>query len=340
MQSGIITPGIKRRLYWSAAVFVSIIIVGTIGYYFIGAKNYSIIDCLYMTAITISTVGFSEIIDLSHNPGGRLFTIFIAFSGIGISTFIISNVAAIIVSGEIQESYKKRKMSKQIETFSDHYIICGAGRVGSHILKELSTTGRLAVIVENDESKINELLEKYPELNYINGDADVEDILVKAGIRNAKGVFVSTGDDNENLVISLTAKFLNPNTKVVTRCLEAVNVDKIKRSGADSVIPENYTAALSMVSDMIRPTISGMLDKMVSDTERNFRLEEVKINEKYAGRPLSELNLNRFPNTLLMAIESNGDWVYIPKPDFILRYPGNLVVITTPEERIKLKELS
>lgn len=117
---------IKKRIYWSGIVFFSILIFGTIGYYFIGGRNYSIIDCLYMTSITISTVGFSEIIDMSHNPGGRIFTIFIAFSGIGIFTFIISNLAASIVGGEIQESYKKRKMNKMMESFKDHYIICGS----------------------------------------------------------------------------------------------------------------------------------------------------------------------------------------------------------------------
>ena len=339
MKTELIPPRIARRFYLSAAALLLILIFGTIGYYYISDKNYSLIDCLYMTVITITTVGFSEIIDMSHNPSGRVFTMFIAFSGLGISTFIISNIAAIIVSGEIQESYKQRKMSKQIGTLENHYIICGVGRVGSHILKELNTMGKMLVVVEKDDSKLSELSELFPELSYIKGDADEENVLLKAGIKSAKGIFASTGDDNENLVITLTAKYLNPNIKVVTRCLEAVNEGKIKRAGADSIIKENYTAAIRMASEMVRPGVLSFIENMEFDRIKNFSFDEILINEKYSGKPLSELHLENYTDTLLFAVLNDNQWTYVPKPDHIIKKSSKLIIVTSVEDRKKLKEI-
>ena len=206
MKQELIPRRIKKRFYWSGAIFISIMIIGTSGYYFFGHGNYSIIDCLYMTSMTISTVGYSEIIDLSNNPAGRIFTIIITFSGIGIFTFITSNMAAIIISGEIQESYKKKKMEKDIKKFKNHYIICGVGRVGRHIYEELQKTEKPVVAIDNNEATINELLDTFPNMNYIIGVADLEEVLEKAGINEAVGIFVATGEDSENLVICLTAR--------------------------------------------------------------------------------------------------------------------------------------
>ncbi len=230
-------------------------------------------------------------------------------------------------------------MNKQIGKFENHYIICGAGRVGSHILKELSTMGKTLVIVEKDESKLSELSELFPDLNYIKGDADEENILIKAGIIKAKGIFASTGDDNENLVITLTSKYLNPNLKVVTRCLEAENEGKMKRAGADSVIKENYTAAIKMASEMVRPDVLSFIENMEFDRIKNFSFDEILVNEKYSGKPLSELHLERCTDTILFAILSDNEWTYAPKPNHILKKTSKLIIVTSVEDRKKLKEI-
>lgn len=325
---------IVKRFTAPMLTLLVILFTGTAGYYYISGGNHSIIDCLYMTVITILTIGFTEVITLDNY--GKLFTIFIAFTGIGTATYIISTFTAMVVEGQLKETFKLRKMEKQVKQLSKHYIVCGAGRVGSAIIKELFETERDFVVVDNSAERLNEISVHYPGLLTIEGDADHEDVLEKAGIKNAVGLFASTGDDNQNLVISLTSKFLNPNTRVVARCLEAANQAKMKKAGADSVITENYIAGMRMASEMIRPTVVNFLDKMLGDKEKNLRVEEVHVSDKHHGKKIVELELDKFPNTLILAIASGNDWVYSPKGEHMLETGCRIVVITTPEERVKL----
>jgi voltage-gated potassium channel len=328
-----------NRFKWAALILFIILIIGTLGYWFLDSGKHSLIDCLYMTVITVTTIGYAEIIDMSGNPAARIFTIFIIFSGVGTSTYILSNLTALIVEGDFKESFKRRRTEKMIKDIDNHYIICGVGRVGSHILKELYTTDRQVIVIEANEQVINQHSEQYPQLVYVIGDASIEDILLKAGIERAIGLFASTGDDNSNLVISLTAKYLNPKIQVVARCLDASNENKLKKSGADSVILENYIAGMRMASEMIRPNMVNFLDNMLSDTEMSLRAEEIELNSEYAGKTIADLHLERFPNTLLLAAVAEKKWIYNPKPEFKLPNNSKIVVITNPSERYLLKDL-
>ncbi len=325
-----------RKFRTPFILLVIILISGTTGYWYIGGGKYSVIDCLYMTVITILTIGYGEIIDLTGNTTGRLFTILIAFLGIGTATYIISTFTALIVEGQLKETFKKRKMEKNIKKLDNHFIICGAGRVGSVILNELYTTGRPCVVIDRDEELIQILSERYPEVMVITGDADLEAVLEKAGIYNAQGIFAATGDDNQNLVISLTSKYINPNIRVVARCLEAANQHKMKKAGADTVITENFIAGMRMASEMVRPTVVSFLDKMLGDKDKNLRVEEVTISSKHTGKRIADIGMDKFNDTLILAVAYDGKWTYSPKGDFELENGCRMVVITTPEEREKL----
>jgi voltage-gated potassium channel len=331
---------IFSRFKLAAIALFAVLVIGTLGYKFLSAYENSLIDCLYMTVITITTIGYSEVIDMTGNPAARIFTIFIIFAGVGTSTFILSNITALIVEGDLKESFKKSKMDKIVKQFENHYIICGVGRVGSHILRELFKTGRKVLIIDNDEATINRVYEKYPDIAYILGDADSEDILTKAGINKAVGIFASTGDDNRNLVISLTAKYINPNIRVVARCLEAINRKKMSKAGADAVISENYIAGMHMASEMVRPEAEKFLDMLLTETQKKIRVEEIKLNERFEGQMIEKLCLTGLPNTILLAVVSDEKWVYNPKPDYIIPKSGKLIVITDPEERSKLEEMN
>ena len=326
-----------RKFRTPFTLLFGILIVGTAGYWYVGSGKYSVMDCLYMTVITILTIGYGEIIDLTNNPSGRFFTILIAFTGIGTATYIISTFTALIVEGQLKETFKKRKMEKSIKKLANHYIVCGAGRVGSVILNELQSTGRDCVVIDRDEEIIHIFNEKYPEVISIVGDADLEEVLEKAGVRSAKGIFAATGDDNQNLVISLTSKFINPGVRVVARCLEAVNYNKMKKAGADAVISENFIAGMRMASEMIRPTVVSFLDKMLADKDKNLRVEEVNIHSRHSGKKILELELDNFPNTLLLAVVSGEEWIYNPNNEHVIGDNSKIVVITNPEERLKLK---
>ena len=317
-------------------LLITILIVGTSGYYYVGEGRYSVMDCLYMTVITILTIGYGEIIDLTYSSYGRLFTIFIAFTGIGTATYIISTFTALIVEGQLKETFKKRRMEKKIKKLKDHYILCGAGRVGSVILHELVSTGRPCVVIDRDEEMIQLVTDRYPEVYAIAGDADIEEVLEKAGIRDAIGIFASTGDDNQNLIISLTSKYINPSMRVVARCLEAANQQKMKKAGADTVITENFIAGMRMASEMVRPTVVSFLDKMLADKDKNLRVEEIEVSEKFHNKIISEIEMEQFKDTLILAISTGEDWSYSPKGDHILIKGCKIVVITTPRERENL----
>ena len=325
---------IAKRFIAPMITLLIILFIGTGGYWYLSDGKHSIIDCLYMTVITILTIGFTEVITLDNT--GKIFTILIAFTGVGTATYIISTFTAIIVEGQLKETFKLRKMEKQVKQLKDHYIVCGAGRVGSAIINELFETNRDFVVVDNRGDMAEEISQKYPGLLLIHGDADQEGILEKAGIKKAKGIFASTGDDNQNLVISLTAKYINPSIRVVARCLEAANQTKMKKAGADSVITENYIAGMRMASEMIRPTVVSFLDKMLGDKDKNLRVEEVHLSEKHHGKKIVELELDKFPNTLILAIALGDDWIYSPKGEHKVEKGCTIVVITTPEERVKL----
>lgn len=305
----------------------------------IGGMEYTVLDSLYMTIITISTIGYGEIIDLSGSPAGRVFTIFIAFSGIGVLTYILLNVTAFIIEGELNEAFRRKKMENVIKKFKGHYIVCGIGRVGFYIVDELHKTKRTHVIIDTERGKMEKALEEFQEKVFIEGDATDNNTLLKAGIKEAGGLFAVTGDDNRNLVISLTAKQLNPGVKVVARCNELTNIEKMKKAGADAVVSPNFIGGLRIASEMIRPTVVSFLDRMLRDKDKNLRIEEVAVPDTYSGKPISSLNLGRHRHVLLLAVKTGEDWVYNPPENYTMQ-PGNtLIFMTTPGERIEVEKL-
>jgi voltage-gated potassium channel len=329
--------GVYRKFVWAGAILLVIILIGTVGYWFIGGRQYSFVDTLYMTVITITTIGFQEVIDLSGNPGGRIFTIFIAISGVGIMAYIVTNLTAMIVEGELTKSFRRRKMEKIAGSYKGHYIICGLGSVGCYIANELHATKRPHVLVDINKNNIEGSLESINDEVFIEGDATDSDTLLKAGIENAAGLFAVTADDNQNLVVSLTAKQLNPRLKVVARCNDIRNSERTKKAGADAVVSPTAIGALRMASEMVRPTVVSFLDIMLRDREKNLRVEELPVPESFVGQPISALNLKKFSRSLLLAVKTTTqDWVYNPPESYVINQNNTLVVMTTPEEREEL----
>ncbi|MCL4457601.1 MAG: potassium channel protein [Nitrospirae bacterium] len=330
---------IYKKFFWVGIALLDILLIGTVGYWFVGEGKYSMLDCLYMTVITIATIGYGEIVDMSNKPAGRIFTMILSFSGIGILTYILSSLTAFVVEGELNETFRRRKMEKMIKKFREHYIICGIEGVGFHIVKELHETQRPHVIVDIDRKKIEKILETFKERVYIEGDATDSDTLLKAGIMEAKGLFAVSGDDNQNLVISLTAKQINPNVRVVARCHDLKNIEKMKKAGADAVVSPTFIGGLRMASEMVRPAVVSFLDTMLRDKQKNLRIEEVLIPDSFAGKSIADLNLKKYHGVLLMAVKTKDDWAYNPPDDYMLKPEDALIFMTTPEERFILEKI-
>ena len=326
---------VSHRIYsgflWSLGVLAAILAVGTIGYRLIGGEQYSLLDCFYMTFITIATIGFSEIVDLSGHPEGRVFTVFVAFAGIAAMTYLTSTVTAFLIEGRINEALWRRRMDKHIHKLKNHYIICGIGRVGRNVAHELTTTHHTYVVVDEDLHAIEVHLEKFPGHVYIHGDASEDDVLQKAHIETARGVFAVTGDDSKNLVISLTAKQLNPAVRVVARCHEIRNTEKMRKAGADAIVSPDFTGGLRIASAMIRPHVVTFLDRMLKSDE-NLRVEEVIVAAGFTERTVGQLDLPD-RNHILLALREDDHWVFNPDAAHVLRAGMTLVIMATPEGR-------
>jgi voltage-gated potassium channel len=332
--------GIKTKIIQTGIALLAVLIVGTFGYYFLTGESSDLFTCFYMTVVTITTIGFNEIIELEKYPGARPFTVFLAFAGIGLLTYFVSTVSALIIEGNLRESYRKIKMEKTISKYRDHYIICGAGRHSLHLIEELVTTKRESIFIEIDAEVIKRVLKKFPLQKYIEGDATHDEILIKAGVEKAKGLFAATTNDNINLVICLSAKRLNPNLKIVSLCSIHNNEAKLEMAGATQIVSPNYIGGLRMASEMLRPTVTSLLDVMLRGRDKNLRFEQIDLNQNNEGKKMGELRLGEFKDTLLIAIKSNDELIFKPEDNYEIKKGDSLIIMTTPDERIKLENFS
>jgi voltage-gated potassium channel len=331
---------IRRKALIAGGLLTLVLGIGTAVYKYIGGAQATLTDSLYMVVITIATIGYGEIIDLSHSPGGRIFTMFLSVTGIGIMTYIMMSLTAFVVEGELNEAFRRRKMDKRIEKLRDHYIVCGADGVGTHVARELAATKRPFIVVDVDREKIERLHGGDDGPAWVVGDATDNTTLEKAGIERAQGLFAVTGDDNMNMVISLSARQLNPKIRVVARCEEARNSDKMQRAGADSAVSPTRIGGLRMASEMLRPAVVNFLDVMLRREDLALRIEELPVPAGVVGRPLATLELHRFHKLLLLAVRTGEeDWTYNPSRDHVMQAGETLVFMGSPAERLQLEQL-
>jgi len=175
----------RNKWFWSGILLVAIVLIGTFGYWLFGQGDFTLFDCLYMVVITIATIGYGEVVDIAGNVGARTFTMFIAVAGIGVLAYLVTNLTAAIVEGELTKSFRRRRMEKLAAKARDHYIICGVGWAGLHIINELRETKRSHVIIDIDRTKVDKNLETMPGEVFIEGDATDNDTLLKAGVEKA-----------------------------------------------------------------------------------------------------------------------------------------------------------
>jgi voltage-gated potassium channel len=324
-----------RRLIGAAAGLCIIVVLGALGYWLLSGQAYSLFDCVYMAFITITTIGFSEVIDVAALPGGRLLTMSIALTGIATVAYLLSNFTAFIIEAELSETFRRNAMENKARKLKDHYIVCGLGRVGLEVVQELCATQRPCVVVDLDRDQLKSAADSLRDLIALDGDATDNDVLLAAGIHKARGLFAVINDDNHNLVICLTAKQLNPRITVVARCRDLRNADKLRAAGADHVVSPAHIGGMRMASEMIRPTVVSFLDIMLRDKDRNLRIEEVEV--AHPGHKIADLHLHEFAETLLLAVRTASSWVYNPPPDHVLEPGSRLVVMTTPHDRAALE---
>ena len=310
-------------------------LIGTAGYRILSEGQASYLDCLYMTWITVVTVGYGEVIDLSHNPAGRIFTMIIGTAGIANIWYSMSKLTVFIVESRFDEVLRRRKMQDRIDHMNAHYILCGIGRVGSNVAHELAVTQRPLVAIDESAEAIALFRERHPNMTVLHGDASDDDLLIKAGVERATGLFAITGDDGKNLLITLSAKQLNPKARVVARCHEVRNIDKLKRVGADAIVSPDFTGGMRIASSMVRPAVVSFLDQMLR-TDEKLRVEEIVLGPDSAPRPLAEA-MPASRDYIVLAVRTAEGWQFNPSGDLTLRSGDTLVAMVTPEGRRQLE---
>lgn len=321
---------------WAAAALAAVLVTGTVGYRLL-APGYGWLDCFYMTFITIATIGYTEVVDTAHNPAARLFTVFIAFTGIAITTYIMSVFTAFLIEGRINTALWRSRMEKNIHKLREHYIVCGVGRVGHNVANELAATRRPYVVIDESMPTIEAHLERHPGTMFIHGDACDDDVLLKGHIETARGVFAVTGDDSRNLLITITAKQLNAQARVVARCHEVRNIEKIRKAGADAIVSPDFTGGLRIASAMLRPHVVTFLDEMLK-SDRDLRVEEIVIPPGFAPRTLESLGL-RSEDYIVLALRTANGWLFNPGASVTLHAKDALVVMANPDGRAALEDM-
>lgn len=328
---------IFKKLYMSGLGLLGTVLIGTFGYWYITGKQYDIFDCFFMTFITITTIGFGEIIPLQNFVGARFFTVIIAMAGIGFITYFLSTLAAVVIEGYFTKNYLKSKMKKEIDQLENHYILCGLNAYTDKILEELVDTHKGHVIIDPNQDTLAELHNRLKKECYIIGDPTEDDILKKAGIERAKGLFAATDDDNINLVISLSAKRLNPKLRVVAFCFNLKNAEKMELAGADRVVSPTNIGGIRMASEMLRPTVTNFLDFMLREDNKSSKIEEIMVSAEYHGKTMKEIDISGLRSTMVMAIKNKDGWIFKPGEDFYVYEGDILIVMTTSEERKELE---
>lgn len=321
----------KKKLTLAVVVFFCVFLVGVTGFKLIGGQEWSWLDSLYMTVITLSTVGYGETIDLSANPAGRLFVVVFIISCLGTIAFAVSSITHFIVEGELKDILGRRKMEKKVAKLKDHYIVCGSGETSLSIIQELLLTKRKFVVVDPQKENLEEL----GDVLYVLGDPAEDDVLIAAGIERAKGILLALPSDEANLFVTVTARGLNPKIRIVSQGIDLRSHKKILKAGSNSVISPPHIGGMRMVSEMVRPAVVTFLDMMLRDRQKALRFEEIPIgaDSPLAGKTIEEIRIREKTGGLVVAIKrsDSGEFEFNPDDDARLQAGDILILIVTPQ---------
>ncbi|MCR9264812.1 MAG: potassium channel protein [Flavobacteriaceae bacterium] len=327
---------LRSKIVLALSLMVLVLLFGMIGYRFL--SDYTWVEALYMTIITVTTVGFSEVRPLDAEA--KIFTVFLIVTSVFIFAFAISVVTEYILGKSSLELLKKKKVKKQIDSLSNHVVVCGFGRNGMQAAEKLMAYRKPFVVIERDK----EIIDKYEdEILFVEGDANEDDILLQAGIEKAQYLITAVPDDAANLFIVLSARQLNRSLFIISRASQVTSLKKLEFAGADKVIMPDKIGGDHMASLVVMPDLITFLDQLSIEGEHTTNLEEVGIEDftnQMDCNSIRDLDLRRKTGcTIIGYIDPKGEYIINPEADLVLQPKSKVIVLGRPEQIRKLNQM-
>jgi voltage-gated potassium channel len=335
---------LRRRLAGGFAALLFVIGAGTLGYYLLGGGLWRPGECLYMTAITLTTVGYGEVLPgFAEVEYARGFTIGLLVFGMGSFVYFASTLTAVIIEGDLSAALRKKRMNNRIARLKDHFVVCGLGSTGSRIMQELLATDRPAVGIDVSAERVEALTTTFDDdrFLYVVGDATEDEVLAAANLAHARGMVAALATDKDNLYLVVTARQAYPELRIVARGSGPRVLEKLTRAGADTVVSPNLIGGMRMVSELVRPQVVRFLDLMLRSDETPVRIEEVEVapDSRLAGHTLADLRLRQAYGVTLMAAARAGaeEYDYNPTGEFAIQAGMTLVVLGATPKVVALR---
>jgi len=328
---------IRVRLFGAGLLLVAVTLVGTVGFKLID-PTAGWVRAFFMTAITLTTVGFGEEVPVDTD-GARIFTAVLILVGMGVLLYFVSTGTAFILEGQLSHVFRRRRMERDLAELSSHIIVCGAGPSAIYAARELASINRPLVLVVPNPEAAARAKQELGDVPIVAGNPTDESTLLAAGIERAAGLVVSTDTDNENVVVTLTARQVNPNVRIVSQVEDVDHEAKIRKVGANSVVSPDFIGGLRMASELVRPTVVSFLDAMLRDRDLNLRVDEIRIPEgaSCVGTELRDLGLDKLPGILLVATRTpKGEWRYNPPRNGVVTAGMVLIFMGSPSDSREL----
>ena len=328
---------LASRIHKTLFLVFAIILLGVAGYMIL--SDYSFVDALYMTVITITTVGFGEV--QPFTPQEKIFTVFLILTSITVFGYAVSIFSEYLVSGKLFEQFKHRKVEKKIQSLKGHTIVCGFGRNGKQAILKLKNYHQKFVVVEKDKEIAAEL--DTNNLLNIQDDATLDETLLRAGIKNAATLITALPSDADNLFVVLTANQLNNTCKIISRASNQSSYSKLKIAGASNVIMPDKLGGDHMASLVVTPDVIEFVDQLTIEGETTANLEEIAVDDlpkKYINKTILDLDLRRETGCTVIGIRTPiRDYIINPEAETALTNGSSLIVLGRPEQIVKLREL-
>lgn len=331
-----------RKILRPVAILLLLMVVSAEVFYLLchwQGRDVSFLRCLYQVTITISTIGYEDMLDTQDSPVLAVFNICMIVVFMIAVAYTISNFTAFLVEGRVTRYFLHKKQLKRIKKMDQHFIICGAGDVGIFVAKELHETRRPFVIIDENPAALDALRQEIPSLVSLEGDPAAESTLEQAGISKARGLVACLDSDKDNLYLVFAARELNPRLQIAAKFVSPHNRAKLQRAGAACLVSPNMIGGLRLASELLRPQVVSFLDRMLRNrTETGVRVEQVKLSDDCPVLGQSLLDLYRQSGVLVIACfdEHRQDFVYNPDPSLALTQGLTLLFIASPDQRERL----